>query len=71
MKKIAKNRTFEFILIIEIKILKIPAQVHKDLERCSQRKKKNRALRVIGSPEWREHMHAQKLAFINIDYRKK
>ena len=30
-------------------------------------KKFFRALHIIGSPEWREHIHAQKLSFINID----
>ena len=30
-----------------------------------------KALHVIGSHEWREHTHVQKLSFINTDYRKK
>ena len=30
-----------------------------------------RVLSAISSPKWREHIHAQKLSFVNIDYRKK
>ena len=44
--------------------------MHRDLVRCSY-EKNFRALCAIGSPEWREHTHTQKLSFIDIDYERK
>ena len=50
-----------------IKILKIPAQAHRGLVRCTY-KKNFWALRAIDSSYWREYTHAQNLSFINIDF---
>ena len=46
-EKIVKSCIYELLLLLLIKILKIPDQVHRDLVRCSNKKKKKSELCVL------------------------